>query len=82
MKNMRSTAQAMSKPLAVKDEKQKMTLTSTDDMNKDGENKKKTKKVKSINQIMVEEKEAFEKKMAKIDKKRRLDHQIQVVEKE
>ena len=60
--------------MAVKDEKQKMTLTSTDDMNKDNENKKKTKKVKSINQIMVEEKEAFEKKMAKIDKKRRLDH--------
>ena len=68
--------------MAVKDEKQKMTLTSTDDMNKDNENKKKTKKIKSINQIMVEEKEAFEKKMAKIDKKRRLDHQIQVVEKE
>jgi len=60
--------------MAVKDEKQKMTLTSTDDMNKDNENKKKTKKIKSINQIMVEEKEAFEKKMAKIDKKRRLDH--------
>ncbi len=64
----------MSKPIGVKDEKQKMTLTSTDDMNKDNENKKKTKKVKSINQIMVEEKEAFDKKMAKIDKKRRLDH--------
>ena len=60
--------------MGIKDEKQKMTLTSTDDMNKDNENKKKTKKVKSINQIMVEEKEAFEKKMAKIDKKRRLDH--------
>lgn len=60
--------------MAVKDEKQKMTLTTTDDMNKDAENKKKSKKIKTINQIMVEEKEAFEKKMAKIDKKRRLDH--------
>lgn len=64
----------MVKPMAVKDEKQKMTLTTTDDMNKDAENKKKSKKIKTINQIMVEEKEAFEKKMAKIDKKRRLDH--------
>lgn len=60
--------------MAVKDEKQKMTLTTTEDMNKDAENKKKSKKIKTINQIMVEEKEAFEKKMAKIDKKRRLDH--------